>query len=659
MIDDERESSGEELFDDTSQHAKSTYDLGKDIKNTADKLSKGYKGNTGHNSHAGINNANNINNASNIGANSGAAGIGTGANAGAGSAAGTAVGTGAGAGAGAGSGAATGATAGSVVPGAGTLVGAGVGLAGGALGSGAAKQKAEDDAQKSLKQVSEEKTSKKSGDKTGQKTSTIDNSISIKVISFVGVILFVCIAFMFTLTHLILDSIAGPVMNLWKLVEGGYSLNSSFISDVGSENPTFEQIVDCVNGKIAEAFEKSYKEVCYQEVHQIAVEQEYNEKLTMESYNNTKFPYILSGVECNVNYSELIALISISDKIECSNFKSFDYDAFCLFLQEPEFLRCLYDLKVERALKHVINEAALSEGDSASASGEEENLQVIITHADGTTDVYNGEAAKAYCEVIVYGEVSVSRYPLKKVFDYLGIDPYTKNETFRNMTEYQALGTMDYFTRRYYPDSEWGWEQRSEMLDYTVYTGELTDKVMNVYQKDINDTSVFKDTEVFIDVDEFKQGDPSWSLLTYGSSTVGKLGCCLTSMAMVCNYFSDDSVTPTDIVSYINSNEYAKIHGKGNLVRPSIAAHYGFKQYNNSVFNLEEVLGELNSGRLIIIHIRPGYMGTGKWGHWVVLNGYSMDEQCFTVKEPASRLESTISMSESATIFKEYQSYGR
>ena len=127
-------------------------------------------------------------------------------------------------------------------------------------------------------------------------------------------------------------------------------------------------------------------------------------------------------------------------------------------------------------------------------------------------------------------------------------------------------------------------------------------------------------------------------------------------MAMVCDYYSDEHVDPHVL------NMYIKATNKGLLSRPSVAKHYGFTEFAvSSNINIEKMMSELYNGRLIIAHIRPGAKGTGKDGHFVVLNGYLLNESqsIFYVGEPASRLSDTVSMTEAVEIFDKWWSYGK
>lgn len=555
-----------------------------------------------------------------------------------GSATGGAAAGGAAAGGAAAGGAAAGAAAGSVVPIAGTAIGAAVG----AVTGGAAK-----------------KGSKAAGDMSGvaapvgahAKSEVSEQNTFTKIVLSIFVVIFALVLIVCVIIYSVLSKVASPVFMLWEQLYTGYSES---IEGLNSDS-SYEEIVAMFNNKLMTACEQAYKDTCYKEVYQIAVEQEYDLELTLESYNQTKFPYIMTGDKCNINYAEILNVISMSSDYVGIDYTKFNFSNFCTLLEDDEFKRCLYDLDVIRREINILNDGVLGEGETGSV---DENGTVTITSSDGTVTTITGEAAKSYYTTKIYGEVHVDHYPLKKLYDYFKVDPYAVSPIIPSMTNHQSLGHLEYFSRHYYPNSYWGNEKRTELLDYKKLTGELNTEVMNIYEKDINDYSVFSDTEVFMDVQVFKQGGNYWSGEPYGQSrqSIAKIGCCLTSMAMVCNYFSDEYIDPHVLNTYITETN------KGLLSRPSVARHYGFKQYNSSPdINIEEMMGELQNGRLLIIHLKAGAKGTGVNGHWVVLNGYVCNdtEAYFYVSEPARRLNNTVSMSEAVMIFDQYQSYGK
>ena len=567
----------------------------------------------------------------------------TGTAAGSSTVAATGAATGAGTAAG---GAATGAAVGSVVPVAGTAIGAAAGGATGAATNKAAK-----------------KFSDKGADTVGvatptggnQKKSTeIVDTGAVKIVSIIIAVLFAVVYSICINTFTITKNLVAPVFFIWEQTQNPTEVPVEYAADIGIEDPTYEDICKVVNKKLQTTIQKAYYETCLQEVQQIATENNYDMELTIESYKNNIFPYILEGSNCNINYAEILLVMSMQSKYDIS-YIEFNYNEFMESFDEEKFLRSLYTLNVERAEKTIPNENAIGAGNSYVIG---EDGAITITYSNGTSNTFSGVDAETYYKTVVYGKVTVGPYSLKHIFDCYGIDPYAYSKEITSVTNYKSLDYQEYYVRNYYPNEYWGCEKRSELLDYKVHTGLLTPDSMNIYPEDLNKQPIITNDSVFMDVEVFKQSGQSWSQESYGESgdSIAKIGCCLTAMSMVCNYYSDEYVTPHVL------NTYIKATNGGLLNRRSVAKHYGFQQCK-SVFqiNLADMMNELAQGHLIIIHIRAGAKGTGEYGHWVVLNGYHVSdtESYFNVCEPASRLSNTVAMSEAVLIFDQYQTYGK
>lgn len=554
----------------------------------------------------------------------------------------------------AGGGAAAGATAGSVAPVVGTAVGAAAGSA-----MSAAKKASPLNNQKPSDNVFEKGSGKGTSTDKKKSNSVVDDHSIAKVAICIFSVIIVTMLLLSSLMTLILDTVASPVMALWKQAQEYIEFSDSLLSDLGissSREVTYEDLVNLIVKEMGTAMEDAYTKVCYKEVYQIAIENDYDIDLTMESYQKTKFPYDLEGEDCNVNYAELLSLITLSGKFDSEHYKDFDYDEFCLFLKDEEFQRCLYDLDVVPT--YIINSAALKEGESGKITVNNNIVTVAITHKDGTQDTYTGDAAKPY--YILYGEVSVGSYPVKKLYDYYGIDPYAKHEIFYNMPNYKAISQMNYFSKYYYPDIFWGTEAQSPIAkSYKKLTGELTTDVMNCYEQDLFDLSLFKETDVYLETPYYSQVSGELANLGYyykgTKKPVHTWGCCLVSMCMVCSYFSPETSAMDAYNYYLND-----LHG--SLNRSQMAEHYGFKQLttDDKHFNSEKVMGELSQGRLVIAHIRPLCLGSSG-GHYIVITGYSLqsDEPYFTVNDPAHVNRKTLTVAECVANMDGYRSYGK
>ena len=486
------------------------------------------------------------------------------------------------------------------------------------------------------------------------------------------------------------------------------------------------------------------------EIEQIISEHpEYDSKLTMQSYKDNKCPYVYSGKNCNVNYLEIYAVLS-----ECPDY----YDENGIFstekmnqaMADPEFLRCLYDLKVEPAIYE-------------------------------KKDLYGNVVEK-----IPYGQVTLSKYPLKKLYDFIGVDPSAPCKQFPLYTNYQALSLIQQYTQAECPAVDWGSKEISIMSDYTLYTGSVkslnipcTDDnvnllaqlihheagnqcrdgkiavgevVMNrirstefpnniydvIYQPgqfaksdeiesqkpsedeiqiandliaekiavfgnagvlffrnsggDKSDWGTYKwyceiqNHEFYLGngysngydiygsqsgsldnaqdcvsadgIPLYKQGDAKWGRLPYGSGTMASLGCCLTSFSMIASYFSQSALTPDVVLSDCG----------GSLQRASLAARYGFKEYDgiNHGYTLGHTIDELNSGHLCEMHIKKGgYDANDKChpkGHWIVVSGYEKTSDGgvdYIVEDPASGTSYKMSSTQAEYNFDVESSYGQ
>lgn len=427
----------------------------------------------------------------------------------------------------------------------------------------------------------------------------------------------------------VIFTLLAPVTKLFEGILYAKEWVGTALDDLG-EDHSYEAIAEMYKDKMKDALTKAFDEVSYNEVYQIAVEQDYDIELTMESYANNDFPYILDGDNCNVNYLEIFTVMSMDERF---NILNFNYDEFKEVFEDTEFLRCLYDLDVTRA-EHIVYDE-----DEYDENG-------VLIH-DGTGEIL---------DIIVYGEVTIKEYPLKKLFDYFNIDPYATNLNFPTMTNYQALSIVLSTTKLEAPNINWGYSGISRMLDYSLYTGEINENGENIYADQMHNDIVVGNYNIVNGVPVYAQGDPAWGSLSYGSGKIRSLGCCLTSMSMVSSYFTGSAITPA-VMSELINNEYS-----GALKRDSIAKYYGFKQYDTKIpFSASHAVGELNAGRLLIVHIKNGHLGhSPKYGHYIVITGVNTtgEEAYFTIADPAGGKTYELTASEALYHLDYEWSYG-
>lgn len=520
-----------------------------------------------------------------------------------------------------------------------------------ATGGTAAIAKAATDAAKKSMEAIQQMVAKSSTDyvqETTRKNSVSENAPQITVAVIVApfiVIVFVVVMIMYSTITLTV----APVMALYNGINSAWDRVSSFGSETGKDTATYLEVTEHVKGMLNKSFEDSYLKTCYREIIQIVREKNYDLEYTLESYNETEYPYIHNGEFCNINYAELLGIMSLTETFD---YEHFNYDTFKKMLSDQEFLRCLYDLDVieTEGIK------AIHTPQGASVVKHSRQRISFIFEEDGRVETYDVSNPGPYCKKVIYGEIRIYEYVLKKLYDYFGVDPYAKNNKIPTLSNHQLLSTYD-STSRVYQDVDWGDAERTQILDYKKFTGVITDTSENIFAKDIHKDPILSETKVYLDTTEYKQGDERWGSKKYGSGTMANLGCCVTAVAIVCDYFNDDmTITPETILNHINMKYMGKLYNEATV------KDFGIPVYNKTQdVNVKTMIGELKNERLIIAHIAPYQKGTKKYGHYVVINGYEAigNEGFFYVTEPASRLDKTVSLAEAAMIFDSYVSYGK
>ena len=467
------------------------------------------------------------------------------------------------------------------------------------------------------------KQSKKKPENSAQ-----DNTI-VKLLIAIFAILLVVILVIIIIIVSILFTIAAPVIALFQAVNNGFSSAHDAWNKLNGKT-TYQDIAYYYQDNIKEAMTRAFEETCYNETMQIAEEQDYDIRLTQASFRSNSFPYVFEGENCNVNYLEILTVMSMNEKY---NILNYDYDEFMAIFEDEDFLRSLYDLKVERA------EYYIYDNDEYDEYGN-------LIH-EGTGEII---------DTIIYGKVTINRYPLQKLFDYFEVEPGAANFNFPTMTNYQALSIIEQYTQLEADDIDWGSTQTSRLYDYTMYTGEITKRADNIYAKEMYRELDLGKHVVSNGVPVYSQSDPRWGEDKYGSKNLRALGCCLTSMSMVTSYFSGQEITPHDMVNYINDNM------SGSLYRADIASDFGFHQYETQrPFTVQKAADELITGRLLIVHIKAGHLNhSPEYGHYVVVTGVDTtgEEAVFSIADPAGGKTYTMTASEAAYHLDNLWSYG-
>ncbi len=113
----------------------------------------------------------------------------------------------------------------------------------------------------------------------------------------------------------------------------------------------------------------------------------------------------------------------------------------------------------------------------------------------------------------------------------------------------------------------------------------------------------------------FKQGDPQWSNEKLGSSsTIGEVGCAMTSTAMVLSKLKGQCVYPNELNSYLMKNGGYD----GNCIVWDVAARYVGSSRTWRNYTKDVIDDELNSGRPMVVSVK-------EYGHWVCIAGRESD----------------------------------
>ncbi|MDE5564105.1 MAG: C39 family peptidase [Oscillospiraceae bacterium] len=128
---------------------------------------------------------------------------------------------------------------------------------------------------------------------------------------------------------------------------------------------------------------------------------------------------------------------------------------------------------------------------------------------------------------------------------------------------------------------------------------------------------------------DYKQKDERWSSVKLGtsaSSTIGKVGCLVTSMAMVHSYTTNETYTPVDM------KDMLKFTSGGGLANWSYISDLGYtvETYSTSVTItvLQHVYEQLMLGKPVVLGSKKG---SGQ--HYVAITGYTGDGTSFTTSD--------------------------
>lgn len=136
---------------------------------------------------------------------------------------------------------------------------------------------------------------------------------------------------------------------------------------------------------------------------------------------------------------------------------------------------------------------------------------------------------------------------------------------------------------------------------------------------------VQEDGSVWLDVPDYKQKDPAWGSEKLGSSTIGKVGCLVTSMAMLHTYTTGEECTPVDMKAKLTFTS------GGGLASWDHITDLGYTAETCSTSVTAEIMARiyelLCTGRPVVL----GSKGSGQ--HYVCITGYTGDGKTFRTSD--------------------------
>ena len=133
----------------------------------------------------------------------------------------------------------------------------------------------------------------------------------------------------------------------------------------------------------------------------------------------------------------------------------------------------------------------------------------------------------------------------------------------------------------------------------------------------------------------YNQKDSRWSNIKLGLSYFGTTGCVPTSLAMAYTSIQEREILPIEIGRYLynNTDQYNRIY-KGASGKAIIYAsnHYGINYKN--IYTKEELIEELEKGRIVYGTMQNGKFATPRWNHAILVYDYSNDKVRTIASDP-------------------------
>lgn len=121
----------------------------------------------------------------------------------------------------------------------------------------------------------------------------------------------------------------------------------------------------------------------------------------------------------------------------------------------------------------------------------------------------------------------------------------------------------------------------------------------------------------------FRQDDPAWADLKYGSDNIGSFGCGPAVMAMVVSSLTDYERSPVQMAQWaVESRHWAPRSGSAYSIVEGAARDFGLSCVSMTDRSAEAIRTTLLNGDLIVALMGPGHFTQG--GHFIVLHGATL-----------------------------------
>ncbi len=160
-------------------------------------------------------------------------------------------------------------------------------------------------------------------------------------------------------------------------------------------------------------------------------------------------------------------------------------------------------------------------------------------------------------------------------------------------------------------------ESEKPVSDEQESAGEMPDAV---------ETPILQeDGSIRLDVPDYKQKDEAWGSEKLGNSTIGKVGCLVTSMAMLHTYTTGEECMPVDMKEKLTFTKGGGLASWDDITD----LDYTVETYSTSVNTevLKRIHALLSMGKPVVL----GSKGTGQ--HYVCITGYTGDGETFRTSD--------------------------